>query len=84
MVSHKKGNPSESVNLAGDTQRGFGETGKPPVFISRYFIARLRAVINVPQIQKVFTFLVEVLHATKPTGLSRENRHQKCLFLGCL
>jgi hypothetical protein len=49
MVSQKKGNPSESVNLAGDTQWGLGETGNTPVVISRYFIARLRAVINVPQ-----------------------------------
>ncbi len=49
MVSQTKGNPSESVNLAGDTQRGLGETGNAPVVISRYFIARLRAVINVPQ-----------------------------------
>lgn len=48
MVSQKKGNPSESVNLAGDTQRGFGETGKNPVLIS-HFIARQRTVINVSQ-----------------------------------
>ncbi len=49
MVSQKKGNPSELFILAEEVQRGFGETGKNPVFISHYFIARLRAVINVPQ-----------------------------------
>ena len=48
MVSQKKGNPSESFNLAEDTQRGFGETGKNPVFISRW-IVRQRTVINVSQ-----------------------------------
>jgi hypothetical protein len=50
MVSQKKANPSESVNLAGDTQRGLGETGDTTsVLISRYFVARLRTAINVPQ-----------------------------------
>ena len=49
MVSQKKGNPSERVNLAEGTQRGLGETGKNPVFISHYFIARLRTGNNVPQ-----------------------------------
>lgn len=59
MVSQEKGNPSECVNLAEATQRGLGETGKNPVFISHYFIARLRAVINVPQNHKniMLTFL---------------------------
>jgi hypothetical protein len=49
MVSQKKGNPSECDNLAEVTQRGFGETGKNPVFISWYFVARLRTAINVSQ-----------------------------------
>lgn len=60
MVSQKKGNPSESVNLAGDTQGGLGETGNTtPVLISRYFVARQRAVINVSQNYKntILTFL---------------------------
>jgi hypothetical protein len=49
MVSQKKGNPNECDNLQEVTQRGLGETGNTPVFISHYFIALLRAVINVPQ-----------------------------------
>lgn len=84
MVSQKKGNPSESVNLAGDTQRGLGETGNTPVFISHYFIARLRAVINVPQNQKNITYLGAGFHTERLTGSACENRHQICSFLGCL
>lgn len=49
MGSQKNGNPSESVNLAGDTQRGLGETGNTPVFISLRFVALFRAVNNVSQ-----------------------------------
>lgn len=49
MVSQKKGNPSELFILAEEVQRGLGETGKNPVFISQYFIARLRTGNNVPQ-----------------------------------
>lgn len=48
MVSQKKGNPSERVNLAEGTQRGLGETGKNPVLIS-HWIVRQRTVINVSQ-----------------------------------
>jgi len=55
MVSQKKGNPSELISLAAEVQRGLGETGNTPVFISHYFIARLRAVINVSQISNRMT-----------------------------
>lgn len=48
MVSQKKGNPSELISLAADVQRGLGETGKHPVFISQY-IARFRTANNVSQ-----------------------------------
>jgi hypothetical protein len=49
MDSHTKGNPSERINLAGDTQRGFGESGRTPDWIKRFFVALWRASINVPQ-----------------------------------
>ena len=49
MVSQKKGNPVELLILADRVQRGLGETGKNPVFISQYFIALLRTGNNVPQ-----------------------------------
>jgi hypothetical protein len=51
MVSQKKGNPVELLILADRVQRGFGETGKNPVLISR-FIARQRTVINLSQNHK--------------------------------
>lgn len=49
MVSHKQGNPSERINLAVDTQRGFGETGIAPVHVKRFVLSLLRARNNVSQ-----------------------------------
>lgn len=49
MDSQKKGNPSELDSLAAKVQRGLGETGNTPVFISLLFVALFRAVNNVSQ-----------------------------------
>ena len=49
MVSHKQGNPSECINLAEDTQRGFRQSGKTPDQIKRFVLALLRASNNVSQ-----------------------------------
>lgn len=49
MVSQKKGNPCESVNLSGDTQRGLGETRDITLVLISHISVRQRTVINVSQ-----------------------------------
>lgn len=57
MRFHKEGTPSELVNLAGDTQRGFDESGKLPDRLQRYAFARERALINLAHIDARIKFL---------------------------
>lgn len=53
MVPHNEGNPSELVNLAGDVQRGFDESGKLPDRLKRYSYARDRALLNLPHLAEL-------------------------------
>lgn len=83
MVSQKKGNPSESVNLAGDTQRGLGETwDTTPVLISRYFAVRQRTAINVSQNHKYDACFFCGCMCGKFAHTTAKMRAFFCLFLG--
>lgn len=50
MFPQKEGNPSESFNLAEDTQKGFDDTDKLPARLDRYSCARKRALENLTQV----------------------------------
>lgn len=83
MVSQKKGNPSELKSLAAKVQRGFGETGKNPVFISHYFIARLRTGNNVPQnYENMMPAFFAVVCVRKRAHTTAKMRAFFCLFWG--
>ena len=62
MIPHKKGIPSESFNLAEDTQWGFYALGKNPSLKTRYLFACLQARHNLSRLLEtsnrfdIFTF----------------------------
>jgi hypothetical protein len=56
MIPHKKGIPSESFNLAEDTQWGFYALGKNPSLKKRYLFACLQAGHNLSRPTKTSNF----------------------------
>ncbi|MGZ3924724.1 MAG: hypothetical protein ACXVBJ_13210 [Flavisolibacter sp.] len=46
MIPHKKGIPSERIDLPEDVQRGFYALGMNPSYVKRYLFACLQAVAN--------------------------------------
>jgi hypothetical protein len=50
MNPQKQENPSESFNLAEDTQKGFDDTNRLPERLNRYGFARKRALENLTQV----------------------------------
>jgi len=52
MTLQNGGNPNENIDLAGEFQRGFDETGKHPARIQRYSFAHQRTMVNLSHIRQ--------------------------------